>query len=129
MISRVVLMMIGAYQSYLSPRKGFSCAYRVAHGGPGCSGYAKATIATNGVFAAWPDIRRRFDACKQVAQQMRDSDPEKDDTNTPNRRKKGGWFIADCLTGCGPSPCGRSTNTKSDGCDATPDCAPDCCSF
>ena len=40
------------YQTIVSPRKGFRCAYSVVYGGTGCSGYVKQIIRQEGLFAA-----------------------------------------------------------------------------
>ena len=64
MLDRLALVAIGGYQRHLSPRKGYACAWRIAHGGPGCSGFAKQAIRDHGLFAALPIIRRRLSACR-----------------------------------------------------------------
>lgn len=71
MMTRLSLAMIGGYQKWISPRKGFSCAHRVAYGGTGCSGYAKHRIAEVGLFPAIGDIRERFRACARAADELR----------------------------------------------------------
>jgi putative component of membrane protein insertase Oxa1/YidC/SpoIIIJ protein YidD len=62
---------IGLYQKYLSPHKGFSCAYRVYHRGLSCSQYCKEMILERGPIAAITPIRQRFRDCKQAAQEIR----------------------------------------------------------
>ena len=59
------------YQHHISPRKGYRCAYGRLHGGTGCSGFARDTIAQYGWRAALPQIRARFAACKLAAQTLR----------------------------------------------------------
>ena len=61
-----LLLAIGAYQRWLSPRKGFACAYRAAHGGTGCSGFAKVALRARGL-AALPLVRARLNACRAAA--------------------------------------------------------------
>ncbi|MGB6170093.1 MAG: membrane protein insertion efficiency factor YidD, partial [Geitlerinemataceae cyanobacterium] len=41
---RVTIGIVRGYQKYLSPHKGFSCAYRKLHGGVSCSEYFRQTI-------------------------------------------------------------------------------------
>jgi putative component of membrane protein insertase Oxa1/YidC/SpoIIIJ protein YidD len=60
---------IAGYQKHLSPRKGFSCAHRVLHGGESCSQYVKRVILEQGLWAAIPATRSRFAECK-VANQV-----------------------------------------------------------
>jgi putative component of membrane protein insertase Oxa1/YidC/SpoIIIJ protein YidD len=58
---------IGLYQKYLSPHKGFSCAYRVQYRGSSCSQYCKEMILERGPIGAISPIRQRFQDCKQAA--------------------------------------------------------------
>lgn len=64
MLNRAALGAIWLYQTYLSPRKGYRCAYSVLHGGPGCSGYVKHAIQDYGLWRGWPRIRARFAECQ-----------------------------------------------------------------
>jgi putative component of membrane protein insertase Oxa1/YidC/SpoIIIJ protein YidD len=115
MLSRAALLAIDGYQRHLSPRKGYGCAYRIAHGGTGCSGFAKGAIAELGFGRALPLIRARFLACRDAAKELHDAKV---------KQKKDRWYDkADCCSGCDIPRCGKA--------DATPDCdcAPDCCSL
>ncbi len=69
---------INFYQRFLSPYKGFSCAYRVLYGGESCSQYFKRSIATEGLLVALTKRRDRFAACHQANQILRSqaNDPE-----------------------------------------------------
>jgi uncharacterized protein len=121
MFDRLALAAIGGYQRHLSPRKGFACAYRVAHGGTGCSGYAKQAIGTHGLIRATPLIRTRFSDCRDAAKELQEAKAQ---------RKKDKWYDNACVHGCDCSGCDLPLR----GCakaDATPncDCTPDCCSF
>ena len=60
---RLALWAIRAYQRYLSPRKGFSCAYRVLTGRDSCSGYGYRVIARHGLLPGLALLRRRLHAC------------------------------------------------------------------
>lgn len=68
---QVLLALIAGYQRFLSPRKGWRCAYCVLHGGPGCSGFARDAIQLHGGWAAFPSVRQRFRDCKGAAQTLR----------------------------------------------------------
>ncbi|MBB5367258.1 MULTISPECIES: membrane protein insertion efficiency factor YidD [unclassified Janthinobacterium] len=59
----LALWAIRAYQRYLSPYKGFSCAYRVRTGRDSCSGYGYRVIARHGLIPGWALLRRRLHAC------------------------------------------------------------------
>ncbi len=64
-------VLITGYQKHLSPRKGFSCAYRVLHRSESCSQYTKRTILEGGIQQAMPLIQQRFQACKQANQTLK----------------------------------------------------------
>jgi uncharacterized protein len=122
MLDRLALAAIGGYQRHLSPRKGYGCAFRIAQGGTGCSGYAKAAIAEHGVVRAIPLIRQRFAACRDAAEELQEQ---------LRKRQKEKWYDY-CAIGCDSVP---GCNTLPRGCgrkgDVTPDldCTPDCCSL
>jgi putative component of membrane protein insertase Oxa1/YidC/SpoIIIJ protein YidD len=63
---RLAVAAITAYQRYLSPLKGFSCAFRVHTGRDGCSGYGKRVIARYGVGVGLVLLKRRMAACGEV---------------------------------------------------------------
>ena len=60
---RLALWAIRAYQRYLSPWKGFSCAYRVLAGRDSCSAYGYRAIARHGLRIGLPLLQRRLRAC------------------------------------------------------------------
>ncbi len=61
------LLLIRLYQRFLSPIKGFSCAYRVYTGGDSCSGYGYKVIDRYGVFVGYRLIQRRTEQCGEIA--------------------------------------------------------------
>lgn len=59
--------MIRLYQRYLSPYKGFSCAYRVKKNRCSCSEFAR-RVATRFGLLKLPDLlQRRFKKCERAA--------------------------------------------------------------
>ncbi|MCC7701088.1 membrane protein insertion efficiency factor YidD [Janthinobacterium sp. GW460P] len=60
---RLALWTIRAYQRYLSPWKGFSCAYRVLKGRDSCSAYGHKVIARHGLGPGLLLLQRRLRAC------------------------------------------------------------------
>lgn len=92
MLSRAALLGIHAYQRWLSPRKGYRCAYSVLHGGTGCSGYAKAAIRERGLLAAIPLVRARFADCRTAFSEIRGE-------AKPKRKRTRWWHYTD-PTGC-----------------------------
>ncbi|ATD62555.1 MAG: membrane protein insertion efficiency factor YidD [Janthinobacterium svalbardensis] len=59
----LALWAIRAYQRYVSPRKGFSCVYRVLTGGTSCSNYGYRVIARHGLRPGLVLLQRRLCAC------------------------------------------------------------------
>ncbi|MFX8535512.1 membrane protein insertion efficiency factor YidD, partial [Acinetobacter baumannii] len=57
---------IGFYQKYSSPCKCFVCAHRACRGELSCSGCARETIATHGLWRALPLIKARFVECRRA---------------------------------------------------------------
>lgn len=108
MLSKMALSGINLYQHKISPKKGFSCAYRVFHNDDtGCSGYAKRQIQSLGLWRAIPLIRARLKACKAAAisakelcakgecscnknesRQNDTSDQDENETDSQNRQRR-----------------------------------------
>ncbi|WP_413451128.1 membrane protein insertion efficiency factor YidD [Georgenia phoenicis] len=65
--TRVVDTLIRLYQERLSPRKGWTCAHLVAHGGPSCSAAVRDVVARRGVARSVVPTVARFVACYQAA--------------------------------------------------------------
>ena len=62
----VSVALIKAYQKYISPYKGYSCAYRILYGGESCSEYVKNTILQQGTLEALILSRQRFNRCQEA---------------------------------------------------------------
>ncbi|WP_374353345.1 membrane protein insertion efficiency factor YidD [Chitinimonas sp.] len=60
---RLILAAIVAYQRYLSPHKGFSCAYRIHTGRGSCSALGFRAVRRYGVIAGLMILRRRTYLC------------------------------------------------------------------
>lgn len=67
----LALRAIRLYQRHLSPRKGFSCAYRVHKGGASCSAHGYRVIARHGLALGLPLLRRRLRRCGEVHEAAR----------------------------------------------------------
>ncbi len=59
----LLLAAIRMYRRYLSPYKGFSCAWRIATGGESCSAYGYRVISRHGTKVGIGLLRRRMAAC------------------------------------------------------------------
>ena len=95
--SSFAVSLIGLYQRFISPYKGFRCAHRARRQGrtSSCSQFAKRAIARLGVLAGWPLIERRFSKCSASARVL-DYEPRRD----KKRSSK-----CDPASGCDGSAC------------------------
>ncbi|HEU4816118.1 membrane protein insertion efficiency factor YidD [Janthinobacterium sp.] len=64
-LAAALLLGIRAYQRYLSPWKGFTCAYRVLAGRDSCSAYGYRVIERHGLRVGLPLLQRRLRACSE----------------------------------------------------------------
>lgn len=62
----IVNGVISFYQAHISPRKGFTCAFRMLHGGDSCSQAVKKIVSGKGPVTGLGDIRARFSACRRA---------------------------------------------------------------
>ncbi len=62
-MSNFILAAIRAYQRYVSPYKGFSCAYRFHTGRESCSALGYRAIQIHGVLAGFVILRERLYLC------------------------------------------------------------------
>jgi putative component of membrane protein insertase Oxa1/YidC/SpoIIIJ protein YidD len=72
-LTALALLLIRGYQRWLSPYKGYSCAYRLHVGGhEGCSGYGLKVIRRYGIVTGYTLLQRRLWRCGQVAEMQRE---------------------------------------------------------
>lgn len=65
------VLAICGYQQFISPYKGYRCAYGALYGGPSCSEFGKRSIQEYGVIGGLILLRQRFHACHQAAMAIR----------------------------------------------------------
>lgn len=116
----LALAAIGVYQRYVSPYKGFCCAYRVHTGRAGCSALGARVIRRYGLLAGAVLLRQRLRRCGEVHRQFH-----------PRGQRPLAAQRGDCDLDCTPDCDGPCDNDKR-GCglsrlSAALDCC-DCCS-
>jgi len=106
-MTALAVNLIGLYQAYLSPLKGFSCAHRIRSGGRSCSQIAKRLIGRLGLGRGLPLVRRQLQRCRQAAHVLRERATQK--RRARSRRRSDAhldWTDcchgADCGGGCDP---------------------------
>ncbi len=112
---------IGAYQRYLSPYKGFCCAYRAHTGKRSCSSYGRAIVQRLGLLAFLAALPRQFERCKLAYQKLlaKRTLMSANAVASDSKKKKNN----DCGD-CAPSPCDLLDAASSLPCDAAPcDCS------
>ena len=92
------VLAINGYQRYVSPYKGFCCAYRVVTGEVSCSEYVKQVIIQKGLLGSLSDISRRFRACKETALHLNEANAEEKKREKEQGKKKKESSSSD--TGC-----------------------------
>jgi putative component of membrane protein insertase Oxa1/YidC/SpoIIIJ protein YidD len=60
------VLAINAYQRYVSPYKGFTCAHRYLYKGDSCSQYIKRLVAEASLEDAWIATKVRFQECREA---------------------------------------------------------------
>ena len=63
---QVAIWSINGYQRYISPYKGFHCAYAQVYGGLSCSVYGKRVIQQYGLRYGFKLLNHRFHACREA---------------------------------------------------------------
>jgi putative component of membrane protein insertase Oxa1/YidC/SpoIIIJ protein YidD len=86
MLQSGALALIGVYQRYLSPRKGYVCALRAHSGGRSCSRYGARAIARAGVRGGGILLWRRLHACGAAAAMRAEAAPGQSGWETTERR-------------------------------------------
>jgi uncharacterized protein len=84
----VLLTLIRLYKRFISPHKGFSCAYRIHTGRHSCSSLAYRAVRSRGVVAGLAILKQRTHLCSVVHHRC-----------APQRRPKAAQR-GDCDLGC-----------------------------
>jgi len=66
MINKLAILSIEGYQRYLSPHKGYCCAYSHFTGKKSCSEFTKLCIQKYGLFKTLPLFKAHIDKCKII---------------------------------------------------------------
>ena len=97
MIRRLAIDLTDIYKGFVSPRKGFNCAYRIVHGGDSCSSKIRAVISDEPMCEWISGILSQFHACS-LAQKLQESEKEKEN----DKKKRNGPVDAACAAAeCG----------------------------
>jgi putative component of membrane protein insertase Oxa1/YidC/SpoIIIJ protein YidD len=101
--------LIGGYQRFVSPYKGFCCAYRTRTKRASCSEFARRVALRRGLLALPGLLRERFKRCAAAARAM--THRRHDEQQRTRRPSRFGESCVDaagdaCVYGaCDPAPC------------------------
>lgn len=126
MLRPLALLLIRGYQRYLSPRKGFSCAYRAHRGGHSCSAHGYHAISKHGFFLGLRLLRRRLDRCAWANHIHRSAKAASVEAVVASRMAAQGGFVDGCDAGgcdvpdCGSPDCSLACSSADCGTHLTP---------
>lgn len=115
LLDRLALWAIRAYQLHLSPRKGFSCAYRHQTGCRSCSVLGFRAIRRYGLFAGLPVLQRRLERCSVAYQRAVPVNPR--------GKNQAGFIDLSCDLPCSGN---SGLNCAGSACDAVSGCGGPC---
>ena len=105
MMRRLAITSIIGYQRYLSPHKGFCCAYHHETGKDSCSAYALRVVRRKGALALFTALPRQFARCRE-AYQMYLSRQQKPLWGQDKKRKFTACDACDCAFSVDVCDCG-----------------------
>jgi putative component of membrane protein insertase Oxa1/YidC/SpoIIIJ protein YidD len=107
-VSRLACTIIDVYQRHISPRKGYTCAFRALHGRESCSSFGKRAIARMGLMGGLQALRRRFRRCRLAMSVLDYQGPPahpQEPHDKPARDTGGEGRLACCAADAGCSTC------------------------
>ncbi len=96
MVNKSVIYLIDLYQKYLSPYKGYCCAYKVYHDDISCSEFTKNSIKNLGFFQATSIIKERFKDCKISSEKIKEDKESCKSKGFKKFDKKAGYTCNTC---------------------------------
>ncbi len=96
MLRYLAIAIISVYQRYISPYKGFRCAYRYATGRSSCSEYARRITLRIGVVALWKALPKQFARCRLAYERLMSTASGDSEKSRRKREKRRWWENCDC---------------------------------
>ena len=131
LINNSILFIVRGYQLYISPHKGFSCAYKKLHNEQSCSSYFYTCVDRYDLNTASTMLQQRFKECNQANQVLNSQANQKKKQNSKKQSKENDSSC--CCSGevnqqKKPNPKKRTSKKKNrEGID--PNDVYDCCSL
>ena len=124
-MNKLAIILITLYQKYISPHKGYCCAYSSFYKKDSCSKSIKKIIINKGIVRGWSDIKGQFEACSLAYEKIQNEN--KKDKNKKKKDKDSWCDFSPCeAINCIPTKfCkGKSDCGTDGGCDLPCDCSP-----
>ena len=123
-MDKFALFLIKLYQKYISPGKGYCCAYGSLYKNGSCSERVSSIIQENGVISGWSQIKQQFEMCSEAYEVIKKNNKKKE------KKKKDENDLCSPLDACEvlncipvPNRFCRGKSTDGD-CDLPCDCSP-----
>lgn len=104
----IFIFIIRLYQRYISPHKGYRCAYAILHNQPSCSNSVINIIEINGLIRGWQLIMQQFNYCSLAYSKI-----QKEENN--KKKEKNSWCHP-----CDSINCIPTKGTGESACDCSP---------
>jgi putative component of membrane protein insertase Oxa1/YidC/SpoIIIJ protein YidD len=117
-MKKILLVMIATYQRFISPIKGYSCAYKKHTGRTSCSTFGYQAIERYGVWIGFLLLRRRFAVCSDVYRRHRDMKYYR--TTLPGSAQAQLGFCDLSIDACTPADIGSCACDALGSCDSLP---------
>ena len=112
----VSLAALNFYQRFVSPYKGFRCAFSIYHNTESCSGQVKNIISSVGLSRGWPLIRSQFQKCREAAVMLTQFDPPEGEHGEKEEQRNEGWCFAAPAACAVPDPSDCGLGSAAGGC-------------
>jgi len=103
MLRLTAVSAIGVYQRYVSPHKGYCCAYRAHTGRSSCSEFGRRVIGKIGVVAGIRLLFNRFAACAVAAEEIKKNEEKREENNEAcplSGKEKASMCANGCVGAC-----------------------------
>ena len=95
-INSMILLIVRGYQLYISPYKGFSCAYRKLHNEQSCSSYFYTCVNNYDLSTANILLQQRFNECYAANTILKSQTNQQKKPNLKKQRKNNSSSCACC---------------------------------
>lgn len=119
-----MLYLIKLYQTYISPRKGYCCAYGALYKNGSCSVRVSDIIQSDGLISGGPKIKNQFVLCTEAYEAIKDNNKVRKERKKKDKYEWCDFSNACEIVNCIPTPGKWCRGNPADaGCDLPCDCS------